>query len=378
MSGRRIWAVVAKEFRHLRRDPRIVGAALLLPIVQLLLFGYAISFDVRNVPTVVIDQDKTAASRAYVAAYASSDFFDVRGEAGDLGAVDRLFDAGRARIVVVVPAGFADALARDERPQVAVLIDGSEPNAARIGSAYATALNRSYGQRLAVSWATRQGVDPSMMTGLEPRLRTWYNPERRSSIFLVPGLLVVILMIVTVQQTAVTLVRERDLGTAEQLAVSPLRPAELLVGKLLPWTVLAFIDLAVVAVLGRVVFGVPVTGSIGFFVLAAVVFVFSALGLGLIVSALAPTMESANIVALMLAFLPSFLLSGFAFPLDSVPRVLQWVSYAFPGRYMVDISRGVFLKGSGAAELWPQLAQLTGYAVVVLVIANLAYRRRRS
>jgi len=372
----RIWAIARKEFAHVSRDPRMLIAVLVIPVSQLLLFAYAISFDVKNVPTVVLDQDKTAASRTYLQTFTSSDFFDVRGGIGTLQEVDDAFDHDRARIAVVVPSGFARAIAAGEKAPVAVLVDGSEPNSAQLGQAYAVALNQRYGQQILADWADRQGLDLTRVGRLEPRVRTWYNPERRSSDFLIPGLMVVIIMIVTVQQTAVTLVRERDQGTQEQMMVSPLRQWELMVGKLLPWTFLAFVDMVAIAAVGMVVFRVPLRGSVPFLAVSSAVFVFSALGLGLIISSLAPSLESANITALMISFLPAFILSGFAFPLETIPPFLQWVSYAFPGRYMMVISRGVFLKGAGFAELWQQLAQLLAYATAVILIASGLYGRR--
>jgi ABC-2 type transport system permease protein len=374
----RLGAVTAKEFKHLLRDPRALATVLILPVLQLLLFAYAISFDVKNVPTVVLDQDNSAASRQYLQTYQSSDFFEVLGAADDLAQIDRLFDENKVRIAVIVPSGFARSLDSGEKAQVAVLTDGSEPTSAQLGQAYATSLNARFGQQVVIEWADRQGLDLSQVGEIEPRLRTWYNPEGKSSNFLIPGLMVVIIMIVTVQQTAVTLVREREQGTGEQMAVSPLRPGELMVGKLLPWTLLAFADMLAIALVGIWVFNLPLRGSVGFLAASSVVFVFAALGLGLIISAAAPSLETANISGLLIAFLPAFLLSGFAFPLESIPTPLQWLSYAFPGRYMVIISRGVFLKGAGFAELWPQLAALAGYALVVLLVSSLLYRRRST
>ncbi len=374
---RRIRAIVGKEFRHLARDPRALGIVLLLPILELLMFAYAISFDVSSVPTKVIDQDRTSASRSYVAAYSAGDFFDVRGELASIGDVDRTFQRGEAKVVIVVAPGFERALASEERADVAVLVDGSDPGAARMGEAYALALNRLYGQQLAATWAERQGLDLASGT-LEPRVRTWYNPDRLSSIFLIPGFVVVIIMIVCVQQTAVTIVRERDLHTQEQMLVSPLSETELVVGKLLPWTILAFVDMAVVIALGMTVFGLPLRGSPLLLVVASIIFVFASLAIGLIVSVVAPSLETANVMALLVAFLPGLLLSGLAFPLESIPTVLQWFASLFPARYMVDISRGVFLKGNGFEESLASFGALSLYAVVIVALAvRLAGRRVR-
>lgn len=374
----RIGAVVVKEFKHLRRDPRTLAAVVLMPIIQLLLFAWAISFDVDRVPTVVVDFDHTQTSADYIGAYDSSTFFSVVEHADSAAAIDQAFDANRARVAVIIPAGFERTLSGGGRAQVAVLIDGSETNAAKVTQAYSVALNQLYDQALTRAWADQQGLDLSGLGTLEPRVRTWYNPDRNSTIFLIPGLMAVIIAIVTVQQTAVTLVRERALGTEEQLQVSPIRTGELMVGKLLPWTLIAFADVVMVIVLGMVVFGVPMRGAPWVLALGSVLFVFASLGMGLVISALAPSSETANIMALLVAFLPSFLLSGLAFPLDQIPAILQAVSMAFPARYMVTVARGVFLKGTGFDQLWPQMAALAGYAALMVIIAARLYRRKAA
>ena len=374
-AATRVRVLVVKEFKHLLRDKRVLATVLFMPIMQLLLFSYAISFDVRNVPTMTLDQDRTPASRAYLDGYSAGGFFDLQGRVDSLRQVDDLFERGRTQVVIVVPPGFQDTLDAGGRPPVSVLVDGSDPNSARIGQAYAIALNQRYGRQAVAAWADARGMDLPSGT-LEPRVRTWYNPESRSSVFLIPGLVVVILMIVTVQQTAVSLVRERDLHTAEQLVVSPLSHLELVVGKLLPWTLLGFAEMVVTTGLGMLIFGVPLRGSLALLTLASVIFVFACLAMGLIISTLTPSMETANVVALMVAFLPGLLLSGMAFPLNSIPTALQVVTYLFPGRYMVEISRGVFLKGMGFAEAGPVLLQLAGYALVLLTVAVRLYARQ--
>ncbi len=279
-------------------------------------------------------------------------------------------------MVVVVPAGFERAITAGQQADVDVIVDGSDPNAARMGQAYALALNRLYGQQVAASWAEKQGLDLSAAGGLDPRVRTWFNPDRQSAIFLIPGLVAVILMIVCVQQTAVTVVRERDLHTAEQMVVSPVTHTELIVGKLLPWTILAFFDMGLVVAVGIWVFHLPLRGNVALLLVASLLFVFASLAIGVIVSTIAPSMETANVMALMLAFLPGLLLSGLAFPLESIPVVLQWVSSVFPARYMVEISRGVFLKGNGFADEWPQLGALALYTAVALFVAVRLYARK--
>lgn len=379
----RIGALVRKEFAHLLRDPRALVLVLLLPVLELVMFAWAISFDVRDVPTVVVDADHSAASRAYVQQYSAGGFFSVEGSVASLDDVDRVFERGAARVAVVIPAGFQRLLDGGERADVLVLVDGGEPTAARVGEAYALALNQRYNAMTFASWVQRTPGAASELAAtqagggvLEPRVRTWYNPDRLSSVFLIPGLVVVIILIVTVQQTAVTIVREREQHTAEQLLVSPLAHGELVVGKLLPWTLLAFVDMGVIVGLGMWLFELPLRGSVPLLAIASLVFVFAGLAIGLIISALTPTADTANIAAQLIGFLPAFLLSGFAFPISAMPPVLQWLSYAFPGREMVTISRGVFLKGAGFADVWVDLALLAAYAVVAVVVAVALYGRR--
>lgn len=373
---RRISAIATKEFIHIRRDPRIMIAVLVMPTIQLLLFAYAISFDVSDVPTVLLDGDRTTASREYLAAYEQSDFFNVVGRVESQQAIDDAFDRSSARIAVMVRPGFGEALARGEKAPVAVLVDGSEPNSAQLGQAYATALNQALGRELTFEYLERQAIDPTRAGGITPFVRTWYNPERRSADFLVPGLMVVVIMIVTVQQTAVTLVKEKEQGTFEQIIVSPIRRGELMLGKVSPWVLLGVIDMLVVTLVAIFLFGVPLRGDVLTLGVGTFLFVLCSLGIGLLVSARASSVEVANLVALLISFLPGFMLSGFAFPLHSIPRFLQWVSYAFPGRYMVTITRTVFLKGGDFSILWPQIGALALYAVVSLTLASALYSRR--
>lgn len=373
---RRIRAISRKEYIHIRRDPRMLFAVLGMPIIQLLLFAYAISFDVTDVPTVLLDGDRTTASREYLAAYEQSDFFHVVGRVESMNEVDDAFDRSTARIAVMVAPGFGEQIARGEKGHVAVLVDGSEPNSAQLGQGYALALNQAIDRDVLVEWAEVRGLDPGSVGGIEPLVRTWYNPERRSADFLIPGLMVVIIMIVTIQQTAVTLVREKEQGTFEQIVVSPVRRGELMVGKVWPWVVLGFIDMIVITLVAITVFQTPLRGDLLVLATGTFLFILCSLAIGLIISARASSVEVANIVGLLVSFLPGFMLSGFAFPLNSIPPFLQFVSYLFPGRYMVTISRSVFLKGAGWEVLMPQLIALAIYAVVSLTLASLLYSRR--
>ena len=373
----RILAVARKEFIHIVRDWRMIVAVLVLPLTQLLLFAYAISFDVRNVPTVTLDLDKTAASRTYLDAYTRSGFFSVAGSVGSLASIDGVFNRSEARVAIVVERGYGAALAAGRTGAVSVLIDGSEPNSAQLAQTYASTLNQVLGRQALVSWAAARGVTAGVGS-IEPRIRMWYNPDRRSADFLIPGLLVVIIMIVTVQQTSVTLVKERENGTLEQLLESPLTHGELILGKIAPWAVLGFVDMVAITGVALVVFGVPLRGDVAVLTVGVLLFILCALALGLVISAVAPSIESANIAGLLVSFLPGFMLSGMAFPLASIPVPLQVVSYLFPARYMVEISRGVFLRGAGWDVLYPEVLSLVAYAVVALGVATVLNSRRRA
>lgn len=374
-SFARMIAIARKEFIHISRDWRMIVAVLLLPLMQLLLFAYAISFDVRNVPSVTLDLDKTASSRAYLDAYAKSGFFDVQGSVIALADIDRAFDRGEARAAIVVKRGFADAIAAGRTAEVSVLIDGSEPNSAQLGQTYAVALNQALGRAVRASWAEARGLSTSGVGAVQPRLRAWYNPERRSADFLIPGLMIVIIMIVTIQQTSVTLVKERENGTLEQLLESPLTHGELIIGKVAPWALLGVLDTVMITAVSMLVFGIPLRGDITVLAVGIGLFIVCALSIGLVVSAVAPSLESANIAALLISFLPGFMLSGMAFPLSSIPAVLQFVSYLFPARYMVEIARGVFLRGASWDVLAPQVLSLLAYALVALGVATVLNRR---
>ncbi len=377
-AAKRVTAIARKEFIHITRDWRMIVAVLVLPLLQLLLFAYAISFDVRNVPSVTLDLDRTAASRSYLDSYSTSGFFDVQSAVPDYAGIDSAFDRSEARVAIVVQRGFGDALAAGGTGAVSVLIDGSEPNSAQLGQTYAVALNQSLGRRALASWAEARGLGTVRVGSVEPRIQDWYNPERRSADFLIPGLMIVIIMIVTVQQTAVTLVKERENGTLEQLLESPLTHSELIVGKMLPWALLGVMDTLLITAVSMGVFGIPLRGDVAVLAVGIGLFIVSALSLGLVISAVAPSLESANIAALLLSFLPGFMLSGMAFPLASIPVALQVVSYLFPARYMVEIARGVFLRGASWGVLGPQVLALAAYAVVALGIATLLNRRRRA
>ena len=373
---RRILAIARKEFIHILRDKRLIAVILIMPLVQLFLYAYALSFDVKHLPTATLDLDRSTYSRQYINALQQSNYFTVDKTLGSYADVDPAFQSNADKVVVVVGAGFGDNIAAGRAGDVQILVDGSDSTSAQLGSTYASVLSRIFGGKVLVTQVEAKGLNASAAGGLTASTRTWYNPEGNSAAYFVPGLIVVLVTMITVLQTANTLVKEKEMGTYEQLIVSPIRKIELMVGKIAPWAVMGAMDIVIIAVVGILAFGIPFRGSVWLFAGSSLLYVICTLGLGLIVSARATSVDSANQLAALVSFLPTFMLSGFIFPLSSLPAALQWLSYLFPARYFMVICRTVFLKGGSLAILWPQIAALAIFATVIVVLAASLYRER--
>jgi ABC-2 type transport system permease protein len=373
---RRMLAIAKKEFIHIRRDPRMIAAALVMPLLQLLLFSYALSTDVTNIPTAVVDQDGTQASRSFVNAFERSDFFHVTQRLSSTKEIDGVFDRGEDKVIVVVGPGFSTDIAAGRKGQVAVLIDGSDPNAAQRAQGISTGLTQIFGARIQAEYLQVRGVDVSTIGGIEQHLMTWYNPEGRSQFFLIPGLIVILIMGTSIQQTSIALVKEKELGTMEQLVASPIKRLELMIGKVLPWAILAVADVVAITLFGVLVFQIPFRGSLLLFALASLLFVLGNLGLGLWISSFASTITTATQISALLSFLPGFMLSGFIFSIRNMPPVLQAFTYIFPARYYMTINRTLFLKGSGLDVLWPEFAALAAYAALTMLLSAMTYKKR--
>jgi ABC-2 type transport system permease protein len=348
ISLARVGEMVRKELRQIFRDPQLYRILFVAPVVQLLIFGYAVSTDVRHTSTFVVDHASDAASRQVVAALTAGGFFDVVGRSGRDADLVQALDHGRAVVGLVIPPGFAADLAAG-RASLQLLVDGTNSNVATV------ALGQAEGilTRLGVSLAP-----PAMPPPIELRDRAWYNPGLASRDYNVPGVVGVLLFLVCMLLTALAVVRERELGTLEQLMVTPLRPLELVVGKALPFAVIGIVDLVLVTLLAVLWFGVPLVGSPLLLLFATVLFLLPSLGLGLLISTTSKTQQEA-FMASYLTLVPAILLSGFMFPIASMPPFFRWLSLANPLRHYLEIVRGIFLKGVGLAELWqPHLALL--------------------
>lgn len=365
---RRVLALVRKELRQLFRDPKTKRIVFVSPVIQLVLLGYAVNTDVRNAATFVVDLDRTPASRELVDVLAAGGQFRVVGRSerpADLGAA---LDAGRALLGIEIPRGFAADLAAGRGARVQLLVDGTSSNTATVAQSHATRIVQQYGQRYA---AARGAALPG---GVELRGRAWFNPDLSSRVYNVPGVIAMVLMLMALLLTALAVVRERELGTLEQLMVSPITPGELMLGKTIPVAFVALIDLLLVAAVAVFWFGIPLRGSVVALLLGASVYVLAALGLGLLISTVSRTQQEA-FMTMFLCFMPLIVLSGFMYPIQTMPALFQWLTLLNPVRHFLEIVRGVFLKGEGVADLWPQLLVLTAMAVGVLRFATARFRR---
>jgi len=374
---RRIRPVAVKEIRQILRDRRTLTVMLGFPMFMMLLFGYALNFDVKHVPLAVLDNDQTNESREFAQSFLHSGYFDLSRQLSAEREVDQVLDGGEAQIALVIPAGFADSLARGDNVAVQVAVDGSNSNTASTVIGYAGAIMQAYSAKLSATALARIGRT-NVALPIDYRPRVWYNPELKSASFLIPGIIVQILLLMTVISTSLSVVREKERGTMEQLVVSPLRPLQVIIGKSVPYVVLSFIGAAVVVLAGWVLFGVPVKGSWLWLFLATVAFLAGGLGMGLFISTIAGTQRMAYQFSGLLTMLPSFLLSGWIFPLRNMPIPVQVVSYIIPARYFLPILRAIIVKGVGIAAFWPQMIFLVAFAVAVIALSAARLRRQMA
>jgi len=368
-------AVIAwKELLQLRRDRLTFGMVLMLPILQLLLFGYAINTDVRHLRTVVYDQDATAASRDLARSMQATGFYDVVGYVADYDAIGRAFRSGEARVALVVPPRYASDLAAGRRAQVQLIVDGSDPQTVASATNTAASLVAARSSELLVSRLARGGARVTVEPlSLEPSI--WYNPDLRTAVYIVPGLVGVLLTMTMVMLTAMALARERERGTLEQLIVSPVRRLELVVGKILPYIAIGYIQMALILGAGRVVFDVPVVGSTPLLFGLAFLFIAANLAIGLFFSTVAKTQQQAMQMSFFF-LLPNILLSGFMFPFEAMPRPAQVIAQALPLTHFLRIVRGIVLKGSGVLELYTELVWLGAILAALVAFSSLRFRKK--
>ncbi len=372
VSLARTLTIARKELFHIVRDRRTLAVMFLIPMVQLFLLGYAATTDIEHLLTAVVDADRTPQSRELIEAYKASRYFDIVSYVDSEQDLARMVDRGTVRAGLIIPAGYGADVIAGETASVAFVVDGSDPTIANAVLSSAQSVGQAHSARIV---ERRLGISPEDMMAVEVRSRVWYNPEMKSANFMIPGLIGMILFLLTTMLTALAIVREREHGTIEQLMVTPIRPIELVVGKVAPYIAVAFFDVLEVLAIGVFWFGVPIHGSVELLLTLSALSLMTTLGIGIFVSSVANTQQEAMLLVWLL-LLPSIFLAGFFFPLEAMPRVLQWLSYAIPLRYMLIILRGIILKGVGFEVLAEQVVALVVFGVVIMIFAATRFRKR--
>jgi ABC-2 type transport system permease protein len=371
-----LWRVIVKEFLQIRRDRKMIPVIFVAPIVQITVFGFAVNTDVTNVPTVLVDQDKSATSRELVNRFVESGYFEVVGTADRATEVDRWLVTSRAQLGLVIGQGFGAGLASARGAAVQLVVDGSDAASANVALGYASTVVREFGA-LALArraGAAGAGLPAAGQAALVPRV--FYNPDLKSRWFYVPAVLAMILMVMTMLLSAMGVVREKEIGTMEQLIVTPIRPWQLLIGKLFPFAVIGVFQMSLATGVTVWGFGVPLRGSFWVLLGLTALFILSTLGLGLFVSTLVQNQQQAMMAAAFGAMVPMIYLSGLIFPIDNMPPLVQLVTHAIPLRYYAEIIRGVFLRGSDLAVLWPEAVVLLMMGAAIMTAASLRFRKR--
>ncbi len=373
-----VWQVIVKEFLQIRRDLRMIPVIFVAPVVQITIFGFAVNTDVTNVPLVLVDEDRSATSRDFVSRFLDSGYFEIVASEERPDAAERWLAVGRAQLGLVLAPGFGAALAAGRTAALQVIADGSDAASANIALGYASAVAQGYGVEVqARRLRGAGGVSSAPAVGqlaLEPRV--FYNPDLRSRWFYVPAVLAMVLLVMTLLLSAMGVVREKEIGTMEQLIVTPIQPWQLLVGKLAPFAIIGVVQVFLVTGVTIFGFGVPLRGSFLVLLGLSALFLLSTLGLGLLVSTIVQNQQQAMMGSALVLMLPMVLLSGLIFPIENMPPAMQLVTYAIPLRYYAEIIRGVFLRGSGLAVLWPQAVTLLGMGLGILTVAALRFRKR--
>ncbi|MBE0427640.1 MAG: ABC transporter permease [Nitrospirae bacterium] len=367
MKFLRIKAIAKKELIQIWRDPFSLAMVFVMPVMLLFIFGYAITLDVNNLTTIVYDLDRSSSSRELVAKFSESGYFTIIEHIDDDKDIDKYLDSGKARIAIAIPADFSKNITTGKNPQLQVIIDGSDSNTATIAMGYISAISELYSQRL-------KGIKITPV--IDPRVRVWYNPELKSRNFIIPGLIAVIMAIIAALLTSLTFAREWERGTMEQLISTPVKGPELITGKLIPYFLIGFIDMAVAVLIGTIIFDVPLRGNIFLLMAVSSVFLFGGLSLGILISIVAKSQLVASQMSMVITFLPSFLLSGFMYPIANMPAILQIITHVIPARYFVAILKGIFLKGSILKLLAMDVLLLLIFGLIVFTVANRKFKKR--
>jgi ABC-2 type transport system permease protein len=374
VNPRNIQAIASKEVYHLIRDFRSLYLAFAIPLLLILLFGYALSLDVEHIETVVVDRDRTDMSRDFIRRLGAGSYFRITAQLPDTGAVTEALDHGRAMLAVIIPAGWTADLRADRETTVQILLDGSDPNFAGISRAYISGFIANYNGKLLADFLDRQGME-KIRPPIEGRIRVWFNEDLESRNFIIPGIIAIIIMIVAAMLTSLVIAREYENGTMETIRSLPIRAGEFLIGKATPYFLIALIDVLIAILMGQVLFGIVMKASFWLMILASSLYILVALTLGLLISSVTKSQMIANQAAVLITYLPSLLLSNFVFPVINMPKALQLVTYIVPATYYIDILSGIYLRNLGLSHLWPDLLVLTGMFSILATLNVIVLKR---
>ena len=374
MKLRRVKALTKKEFIQIVRDPRSMGMAIIIPVLMLVLFGYALTLDVNNVPTAVWDQSKTQFSFDFISKFGSSRYFKIIGYYDNYDELSKLIDENKALIAIVIPANFSKLILSDHPAPVQLLIDGSDSSTATISLGYTNSIVANYNKELAAKVFSRANIKIPTLIDLRPRV--WFNEELKSKNYIIPGLIAMIMMVIAALLTSLTIAREWERGTMEQLISTPVTTNELILGKFLPYFCIGLVDLLIAVGMGQFIFHVPFRGNLVLLFGTCWLFLAGALMLGMFISSVAKNQLMAIQLAMLATFLPGFLLSGFAYPINNMPAAVQVITYAVPARYFIKILRAIYLKGIGIEVLWPDILFLLMFTIVMITLASLKIKRK--
>jgi len=375
MKPRRALALARKEFIQIVRDPRSLAMAIAIPMLLLLLYGYALTLDVDNVPMVVWDQSESPASRELINRFAGSRYFRVRGYVRNYRQVEEAIDSAHALVALIIPREFAGYLAAGRPAAIQMILDGSDSNTATLAASYADAVVVSYAQGIALEQIQRSGGS-APRPPLDLRPRVWFNADLESRNYIIPGLIAVIMMVIAAMLTSLTVAREWERGTMEQLIATPIKRQELILGKLVPYFAIGLVDVLLAVLMGEFVFRVPLRGSVALLFGMAAIFLVGAMSLGILISVTTKNQLLANQLAMVTTFVPSLLLSGFVFAIGNMPKPLQLITYVVPARYFIALLKGVYLKGVGLEVLAGEAALLTAFSAAVVFLANLLFKKK--
>lgn len=375
MKLMRVWAIARKEFIHVLRDPRSLGMAVAIPMLLLLLFGYALTLDVDRVPTVVWDQSRSPASRELVARFEGSAYFTLVDRVTNYRDLERAIDSSRALAALVIPTDFARSIASGNEAPVQLIVDGSDSNTASIAIGYAENVVHGYSQSVLLAQIARKG-GRTIQAPLEIRPRVWFNADMESRNYIIPGLIAVIMMVIAALLTSLTVAREWERGTMEQLISTPVKGPELIIGKLLPYFIIGMLDVLLAVLMGEFLFQVPLRGNVTLLFAMAAIFLVGALSMGMLISIVTKSQLLASQLAMVATFLPSFLLSGFMYAIGNMPRPIQVLTHLIPARYFVNLLKGIYLKGVGLEVLAGEAALLALFGIVMLTLAIVKFKKR--